>query len=384
MVDSDRGFRVARQSPRDCHMRVTIVSGYHSGSHQAWAEGYAAASVNDVSIVSLPGEFWQWRLTGGFVDLAAGVVAEVVSGDTPDVILATSMVDVAGLRGMLARDGVDIPVALYMHENQITYPPLGRNRTERLYGLVNWTSLLAADSIAFNSAFHYDEVMDALPLLLREMPDERHDHLLPEVEHRSGVLPVGCTLSDVGPGDKSDPPIVVWNHRWDRDKDPGTFLRIMQRVADCGIDFRLALMGERFVKQRADHDEAVSRLGDRVVIDGYPDRKRYVEMLAAATVAVSVAPQEFFGISVVEAMHSGCLPILPDRLVYPERVPSHLYDRCLYRSEDEAVALLSTSLSDPVGTREVAATLSEHTRLFDWSVVAPRYDDWLVGVVDGR
>ena len=55
-------------------MHVVIASGYHTGSHAQWAEGYADASVHDVSIVSLPGQFWQWRLTGGFVDLAAGIV----------------------------------------------------------------------------------------------------------------------------------------------------------------------------------------------------------------------------------------------------------------------------------------------------------------------
>jgi glycosyltransferase involved in cell wall biosynthesis len=361
-------------------MHVVIASGYHTGSHRQWAEAYADASTHDVSIVSLPGQFWQWRLTGGFVDLAGGIVDLTVDGDPPDLVLATSMVDVAGLRGLLARDGISVPIALYMHENQITYPPLGRNRTERLYGLVNWTSLLAADGIAFNSAFHFDEVFQALPVLLREMPDERHDHLIPLVEELSTVLPVGCSLDDVVAGAKDDPPIVVWNHRWDRDKDPGTFFRLMRRLVDDGVDFGLALMGERFVKQREDHAAAVAALLDRIVIDDFPSRPQYVEMLGRGTVLMSTAPQEFFGISVVEGMHAGCLPILPDRLVYPERVPEHLHDRCLYRSEDEAMELLTAALTDPVETRTIAATLRDETAQYDWSVVAPRYDTWLESV----
>lgn len=362
-------------------MRIAIASGYHTGSHRQWAEGYADASRHEVSIVWLPGVFWQWRLAGGFVDLATAIAD--LDGGPPDLVLATSMVDVAGLRGMLAMAGVDVPIALYMHENQITYPPLGRNRTERLYGLVNWTSLLAADSVAFNSAFHFDEVMAALPVLLREMPDERHDHLVPEVEERCGILPVGCRLEDVVAGAKQDPPVVVWNHRWDRDKDPAAFLRIMRRVADAGVDFRLALMGERFVKQRSDHDAAVAALADRVVVDAFPDRDAYVGTLGGATLVVSTAPQEFFGISVVEGMHAGCLPILPDRLVYPERVPADLHARCLYRSEDEAVRLIADALADPDGTREVAAGLREVTAQFAWPVVAPRYDAWLESVAAG-
>jgi glycosyltransferase involved in cell wall biosynthesis len=361
-------------------MHVVIASGYHTGSHRQWAEGYADASEHDVSIVSLPGQFWQWRLAGGFVDLAASISDLARGGYPPDLVLATSMVDVAGLRGLLARDGIDVPIALYMHENQITYPPLGRNRTERLYGLVNWTSFLAADGIAFNSAFHFDEVFEALPPLLREMPDERQDHLIPLVEELSTVLPVGCSLFDVVAGPKDDPPIVVWNHRWDRDKDPGTFFRIMQRLVDDGVGFGLALMGERFVKQRADHEEAVVALADRIVVDDFPARQDYVATLGRSTVVMSTAPQEFFGISVVEGMHAGCLPILPARLVYPERVPEHLHDRCLYRSEDHAIDLLTRALTNADETRDTAASLRDETSRYDWSEVAPRYDAWLESV----
>lgn len=358
-------------------MRVIIASGYHSGSHRAWAEGYAAASSHQVEIVSLPGSFWQWRLTGGFVSLAEGIRAKVGGTDSVDLILATSMVDVAGLRGLLAMDGLHCPIALYMHENQVTYPPLGRNRTERLYGLINWTSLLAADSIAFNSEFHRADVLQALPRLLREMPDERHDHLVSAVEDRSTVLPVGCSLDDLTPSEKTDPPLVIWNHRWDRDKDPGAFLRIMQAAADSGLGFRIALLGERFVKQRADHDTAVGQLAHRVAIDAHVDRRAYAEALAAGTIVMSTAPQEFFGISVVEAMHAGCFPILPDRLVFPERVPAELAGRVLFRSEDHALELLTAALRNLGATRADAATLRNSTREFDWSVVAPDYDAWL-------
>lgn len=365
-------------------MRIVIASGYHTGSHRAWAEGYSAASVHDVSIVSLPGTFWQWRLTGGFVDLAAGIGGIAEREGPPDVVLATSMVDVAGLRGLLVRRGISTPVALYMHENQITYPPLGRNRTERLYGLVNWTSFLAADSIAFNSEFHHDEVMEALPRLLREMPDERQDHHVAEVEERSLVLPVGCALGDFDPAQKREPPSIVWSHRWDRDKDPAAFLRIMQAAAERGLDFQVALMGERFVKQRADHDAAVAALGDRVVVDAHVARSRYVDELSAGTIVFSTAPQEFFGVSVVEAMHAGCFPILPDRLVYPERVPDQLHGRCLFGSEQHALELLERALSEVDTTRADAAQLREVTAAFDWQVVASRYDEWLGSVAAGR
>jgi len=87
-------------------LKVFLVSGYHTGSHRAWAEGYAATSRHDVHLVTLPGAFWKWRLTGGFVSLAERVKDLASRVGDPDVILTTSMVDVAGLRGMLGAMGL--------------------------------------------------------------------------------------------------------------------------------------------------------------------------------------------------------------------------------------------------------------------------------------
>lgn len=354
-------------------MKVHLVSPYHTGSHRAWAEGYSRFSEHEVELFTLPGSFWQWRLTGGFIPLASRLAA----AETPDVLLATSMLDVAGLRGHLPPRLRAVPIALYMHENQITYPPLGRSRTERNYGLITWSSLLAADAVAFNSAFHCDTLLAALPEFLGEFPDERHHSMIGSVAERAVVLPVGCELAGLAQGPKSDPPLIVWNHRWDADKDPAAFLRILGGLDPDAGDFRVALLGERFVNQRDDLGEAVRMLGDRVVVDGHLPRSRYLEVLAEATITLSTAHQEFFGISVLEAMHAGVLPLLPDRLVYPERVPERMASRILYRSEADAVRLLESALADPAATRRVGSQFPEITGRFDWSIVAPQYDAWL-------
>ena len=359
-------------------MRIFLASGYHSGSHRSWAEGYSDASRHEIHLVTLPGSFWQWRLTGGFVTLADGIEQAARLHGPPDVLLTTSMVDVAGLRGLLASRLGPVPTALYMHENQITYPAVGRNRTERTYGLVNWTSLLAADAVAFNSEFHRTALVGALPAFLREFPDEPQDEHIGAVLRRASVLPVGCDLAAISSGPKSGPPMVLWNHRWDQDKDPGRFLRLMQRVADEGVEFTVALAGERFVDQRPGHEEAIRLLGDRVVIDDHLDLGEYRDALARATVVMSTARQEFFGVSIVEAMYAGAYPVLPNRLVYPERVFGD--DRFLYDTEDQAVALLVGVLRDHGATSAVGAQLKSLVAGFDWSEVAPRYDDWLESI----
>jgi glycosyltransferase involved in cell wall biosynthesis len=324
----------------------------------------------------MPGSFWQWRLTGSHVSLAAGIEAASINLGPPDAVLATSLVDVAGLRGMLSRTLGRVPTALYMHENQITYPAISRSRTERNYGLINWTSLLAADAVAFNSEFHRRALMDALPGFLGEFPDEQHHHLLAGVAAKTSVLPVGCDIAAIPTGPKDDPPVVVWNHRWDPDKDPTTFLRIAAQLVGSDPSVRIALMGERFVNQRTEHDAAVEALGDTVVVDAHLSRDQYLEVLGRASVVVSTALQEFFGLSVIEAMAAGAFPVLPDRLVYPERVPRGLEDQVLFRSESEALERITAALSTRIPSIELRSAVER----YDWSLVAPAYDDWLESI----
>ena len=364
-------------SARLCFVRIFLASSYHSGSHRAWAEGYAANSEHEVHLATMPGAFWQWRLTGSFVSLAVAIEEMAGRHGRPDAILATSLVDVAGLRGMVSRRFGRVPTALYMHENQITYPAISRSRTERNYGLINWTSLIAADAVAFNSEFHREALMKALPPFLNEFPDERQHGHLEAVESKSIVLPVGCAIGEIPIGPKDDPPLVLWNHRWDPDKDPASSIAVMTQLAETGIDFRIAFTGERFVKQRREYDESIAALGHRVVVDDHLERSEYLEVLGRSTIVMSTALQEFFGVSVVEAMAAGALPILPRRLVYPERIPSELADQTLYGSRDEAVELLASALESTAQTRALGAALRAEVDRYDWSVVAPAYDEWM-------
>ncbi|MCB0149132.1 MAG: DUF3524 domain-containing protein, partial [Caldilineaceae bacterium] len=57
------------------------------------------------------------------IELAAQARRLLADGPPPDVILATDMLNVPAWLGLL-RDVLParVPVALYMHENQLTYP----------------------------------------------------------------------------------------------------------------------------------------------------------------------------------------------------------------------------------------------------------------------
>jgi glycosyltransferase involved in cell wall biosynthesis len=362
-------------------LSVFLVSPYHTGSHAQWATGYAGASRHRVHLITHEGQFWKWRLSGGSATLAGEVRRAIREVGSPDLLLATSMVDLAGLLGLLRHD-LAVPAALYLHENQVTYPVAGRTRAEHRLGLITWLSMLAADGIAINSLYHRDTLFEALGPFLGSFPDRRHHHLIDEVAARVEVLPVGVDLKRLEAHRRRavDPPLILWNHRWDPDKDPDEFLGMAAELAATGVDFRLALAGERFANQAAEFGEMVRPLADRVVVDGHLGRDEYDRLLGDSDVAVSTARQEFFGVSVVEAMHAGVFPVLPDRLVYRERVPEALHDRCLYRGRAHGVDLIRRAVGDIEATRRDGAGLRGVTASFDWEVVAPRYDSWLASM----
>ena len=63
------------------------------------------------------------------------------------------------------------------------------------------------------------------------------------------MLPLGIRVP--GPGERPEtrgdgPPLILWNHRWEHDKAPEVFFRVLERLAAAGARFRVAVAGEGF------------------------------------------------------------------------------------------------------------------------------------------
>ena len=391
-------------------MKLLLLSPYHSGSHRAWAEGYARHSQHEVRLLTLPGQFWKWRLQGGAIALAR----LFLEGDfRPDGVLATSMLDVTTWLALVrGRVPPAVPLFLYMHENQLTYPlpkdgrsgPMRRQLGERdmHYALINFTAMLAADQVFFNSAYHRHNFFAALPNLLKHFPDYNELETIPHLEAKSKVLPVGIDLKRL---DRREPlavsneqqgesrethhaphtpsPLILWNQRWEWDKNPHAFFRALYRLADEGVEFAVALCGENFRQKPQEFDEAITRLGSRVVHAGYADEATYRQLLWSAAATVSTAYHEFFGISILEAIYCHTFPILPRRLSYPELLPEPYHLRCLYENEAGLLQRLRWAITHPTEARRMAEELSGVAAAYDWSHLAPRYDEtWALPSTD--
>ncbi|MEZ4655364.1 MAG: DUF3524 domain-containing protein [Candidatus Eisenbacteria bacterium] len=359
-------------------MHVTLLSAYHGGSHQAWAEGYARNSRHRVEILSLPASFWKWRMHGGALSLAQQLEERI---PRTDLVLATDMVDLATFLGLTRRRLGDTKSVLYLHENQLTYPlpedgttgPMRRQLGERdrHYAFINFASMRTADRVCFNSAFHRRELLAALPAFLSHYPDEKDPSWIRQIEDVAEVLPLGIDLArvdDTDPGipalreegrtasrvgdrtasreedrtalQVADPtapreerptaPLVLWSGRWEYDKDPEAFFAALDAVAATGRAFRLAVCGANPRQAPREFLEARRRLGERVVHWGFAEEAAYLDLLRRADLVVSTARHEFFGIAVCEAMYAGAAAVLPDRLSYPDLVPAKLHGDCLY------------------------------------------------------
>lgn len=380
-------------------MKVAVVSPYHGGSHQAWAEGLRRRSAHEVTFFTLPARFWKWRMHGGAVTLAQRFVQ---SGGRSDLLLATDMLDLTTFLALSRQHTGRTAAVLYMHENQLTYPlpqkgttgPMRRQKGERdlHYAFINYASMLAADCVLFNSHYHRRSFFNALPNFLKHFPEHNELQTMEVVSAKSHVLPAGVDAArlqgseaTVGtpPDRRGRPPLIIWNQRWEYDKNPAAFFRALYVIAEEGIPFRLALCGEHFRRRPVEFEKAQERLSEQIIHVGYAEREYYRSLLWEAEVTVSTAIHEFFGISVLEAITCHTFPVLPRRLSYPELIPEAFHQRCLYKDEDGLVRRLRWALSRREEAAAAAAVLAPEVAAFAWREVAPRYDALFQKIVEG-
>lgn len=289
----------------------------------------------------------------------------------PEVLVTTDMLNLPELLALL-RDTlpVRLPVITCFHENQLTYPMAVRDERDLHFGLANVYTALSSDKVVFNSAFHRDEFLGAVPGLLEAMPDFRPSDVVERIGSRSVVL--GLPV-DVPPMAIGKEPLILWNHRWEEDKDPDAFFAAMRRLDATGASFRLMVLGQSFRERPACFAAAERDLAHRIERWGYlPDRTQYLRQMARCRFVVSTARHEFYGLAVREAIAAGCHPLLPRRVVYPEMVGGR--QEYLYDGVDNLVSRLQILLSGPppsppADLGAVAAPLTP-------AGAAAAWDDW--------
>ncbi len=359
-------------------MRVLLLSAYDASSHQRWREGLVRSFPHwDWTVLSLPARFFSWRLRGN--PLYWSMVERETLEAEYDLVIATSMVDLPVLRGLVPALG-QRPTLVYFHENQFAYPVRSEMSREVLHFCIhNLYNALCADHVLFNSHYNRNTFLQGAEELLRRMPDFVPKDVVHQIKACSGVLPVPVEASffkertEIPEG----PLTLVWNHRWEYDKAPDRFFRALEIVADRRVKFRLHVVGQQFRRRPECFAEAKRRLPSHIETWGFvPQRSDYLDLLQRCDVAVSTALHEFQGLALLEATALGCLPVAPDRLAYQDWVPEVCrYPSSIDDAEAEADALaehLEQLAAKVEILRQEPPVKLQH---LSWEALVPKYLD---------
>jgi len=261
------------------------------------------------------------------VAFAAECEQRFANSDLPDVVFTTDMLSLAEFRGLCPLLAI-VPVVVYFHENQLTYPDSPEESANVRQPVVdmqpafsNFCSALAATEVWFNSNFHRQDYLAATREWLSKMPDGNLAERVDEIQSKSSVQypPVELLTRASTISRTKNPPHIVWVARWEHDKRPDIFFAALQTLKDSGFEFRLSVLGETHAQQAERFAAAHAEFQENIEVWGYQDsRNDYERVLQSADIVVSTAVHEFFGIAIVEAVSAGCCPVVPNSLAYPE------------------------------------------------------------------
>jgi len=356
----------------DSNLKVLVLEPYYGGSHKSFLSGLENLPFN-FEFLTLPARNWKWRMR-----LAAPYFADQIHDKNGqyDRVLCSSYVDAAALRGLAPAWLKKVPLLTYFHENQFAYPVQVNNERDIHFALTNITTALASDSLAFNSMYNLTSFLQGTENLMKHSTDLRLRNPVEIIRAKSRILPPGTDFSNIDSMEepqRNGPPVILWNHRWEHDKNPDLFFNTLFKLDDEGTDFKLVVLGQSFENRPPIFEEARKRLSHKILHFGYAETDRdYACWLRKSDIAVSTALHEFFGIAVIEAVRAGCTPLLPDRLSYPELFP----EKYLF--------------SDAGFYERLKITLSEHKRLsgtqtrdltdsYSWENLQKPYVEWIAG-----
>ncbi len=303
--------------------KILLLSAYDTPSHRYWRTTLKQLKHYDWTQLALPARYFAWRLRGNSLSWGLGDYPELEQ--SYDLIIATSMVDISALRGFRPTLA-SAPLLVYFHENQFDYPISEHQHNDIQLQLTTVYNAVCADRIVFNSEYNRQTFLSGAKSLLKKMPDLVPKQVTQSIEHRSQVLPVPVNETPKAPikitaGETLH---ILWNHRWEYDKNPETFFSAMEYLKNAKVDFTLDIIGQNFRSAPKVFEQAFNTLSDRIRTWGFLPEDEYQACLQRCNLVISTSWHDFQGLALQEAIANGCLPVAPARVAYPEYLPEDL------------------------------------------------------------
>ncbi|XP_074450569.1 tRNA-queuosine alpha-mannosyltransferase isoform X3 [Larus michahellis] len=350
-------------------MSVLLIEAFYGGSHKQLMDLLQEELREDCVLWTLPAKKWHWKAR-----TAALYFMQTVPASTNyRILFASSVLNLAELAA-LRPDLAKLKKVLYFHENQLVYPVQKCQERDFQYGynqVLSWfmpehklARLEKVIGVKSNGDAYRSEGLPGQQKsrALMKTSDARRESGLCEAQpglcttqHEGPPSPLTAparlgtseasestnpcqeedkqhltfNLGNISSGrDYQQRPLhVAWPHRWEHDKDPETFFKVLLKLKEKDLPFHVSVLGEAFTEIPDIFAEAKKALGSSVLHWGYlPSKEDYFQALCMADVVISTAKHEFFGVAMVEAVYCGCYPLCPKALVYPEIFPAeYLY-----------------------------------------------------------
>ncbi|XP_022660626.1 glycosyltransferase-like domain-containing protein 1 isoform X2 [Varroa destructor] len=309
---------------------------------------------------------WHWRARTSALWLAMNIPRKRYKR-----LFISSVANLAELLG-LRPDLAGCEKILYFHENQLEYPVRNPKLCDYQYGYNQILSALAADKIVFNSEFNKRTFLDKMDPFLNSQPGY-HTPCRSLIEPKSSVLYFPITLERVKEPANNSVLHIVWPHRWEHDKGPDEFFHAMEELKKAGCDFKLIVLGQRYDEVPEVFEKARVSLSSNIIHWGYaPSKEKFLQLLRNSDIVVSTALHEFYGVAVLEGAFSGALPLVPNRLSYPELFPKG----CIYNTRAQLVKKLKEFCRKPLVPRRLCSSLD--LSKYHWSSLKAGYQDALM------
>jgi len=210
---------------------------------------------------------------------------------------------------------------------------------------------------------------------LKKLPDHAPLSVIQKLEEKSTVLPVpvddDCIQSVAGAIDR--PLTLLWNHRWEYDKGPECLYLVLKSLRDRGIDFRIHIIGQQFRKKPDVFNRIQQRFQSQIASWGYIEsRQAYLHILQQSDIVLSTALHDFQGIAILEAVACGCIPVVPDRLAYPDFIPASFRTDSFDEPTKDAASIADGIINISRQTESYRKHMPDLSRLF-WSRMAELY-----------
>ena len=235
----------------------------------------------------------------------------------------------------------------------------------------------------FNSRYNLETFLEGVDNFLHIMPDFKPKSLFNRLKEKSSVVSVPITMKPhlEKKHDTLETPCILWNHRWEYDKGPEKFLVFLRKLVEK-IDFKLILLGKRFRQVPESFNVLRNEFADKIIVDKFAESDEYLHYLDKSDFVVSTSLHDFQGLSILEAVSRGCLPLLPKRVVYPE-----------YFAEDWLYQTSEDYDKEAVFAAEKLTWLIKHHDLdnlkptiakFAPEVVMPQFEDMVTNLIGLR